>query len=66
VDKYLVVKIPASEPTPTTWFSTSFNNGSIPDATFRSVFTIGGYKYLVSRDGAGVAFDPAVPFQFRH
>ncbi len=66
VDKYMVIKIPVSQPTPTIWYSTSFNNGTIPDATFRTVFTIGSFKYVISRDGAGVAFDYTVPFQFNH
>ena len=66
VDKFLVIKIPSSQPTPTAWYSTAFNNGTIPDATFRAVFTIGSFKYLVSRDLAGVAFDPTVPMQFNH
>ncbi len=65
VDKFIVFKVPATEPVKVTWFSTSLNNGSIPDAAFRAPFTIAGFTYYVTRDAAGLAFDYTVPIQLK-
>lgn len=54
-DKYIVWRIPASEPTPVLWSNgdplVTLNQGIIPDdGVIRPIFTVGGYKYAVSRN----------------
>lgn len=57
VGKFLIVKIPSGQ-SPKTAYSIGLNNGVIPDAVLRQPFTLSGHTYIVSRDGAGFAFDP--------
>lgn len=65
VDHFLVFKEPSTEAVKTKWFSTNLNYGTIPDAAFRSPFVIAGFRYYVSRDAAGVAFDYTISFQLQ-
>lgn len=65
VDHFLVFKELATEPVKTAWFSTVSNYGTIGDMAFRSAFVIGLYRYYVTRDAAGLAFDPSVPIQLK-
>lgn len=65
VDHFLVIKEPSTEPVKTVWYSTATNNGTIGDAAFRAAFVIGAWRYYVTRDAAGLAFDPSVPIQLR-
>ena len=52
-NNYVMWSWPAAEPTPTLWSngdpSTAINQGPIPDATVRDVWTVGGLKYTCSR-----------------
>ncbi len=66
VDQFLILKVPASEPIITKWFNTSFNNGDIPDFAWREPFVVGGFRYYVTRNAAGFAFDPTTPIKFTH
>jgi hypothetical protein len=46
---YLVLKEKITQPVKTTWFNTTFNNGTIPDYVFKAPVTIGLYRYYISR-----------------
>lgn len=49
---YLVVRVPVGESLKTTWFNSSLNNGTIPDAAFRAALNPAGlplYTYYLSR-----------------
>lgn len=57
--KYAIVEYPATEANKTIWADTGSapNNGSIPDAAFRAIFTVAGKKYIVARNP--IDFDTA-------
>lgn len=61
-NKYLIVKVPSTESDKTTWFSTGFNFGTIPDFTFQSMITFGGFDYYYTRNAS--SFDYTVPIIF--
>lgn len=56
--QYSVIEYDSTEPTATTWYDTSFNNGTIPDFAQRAVFSVGGKKYIVSRNP--ISYDTTV------
>lgn len=58
-NKYIIVKIPNTESNKTIWYSTAFNNGTIPDFVFQSLITFGGFDYYYTRNAS--SFDPSVP-----
>lgn len=57
--QFAVVSYPASESNKTIWADTGSapNNGSIPDAAFRAIFSVGGRKFIVARNP--IDFDTA-------
>lgn len=61
-NSYLLVRIPADEPTPKTWFNTALNNGQLPDQAFLAVSSSAKYKYLVTR--VGITLDNSKPLIF--
>lgn len=50
-NKYLIVRVPASEPSKGNWFNDSFNNGIFPDFNWQTPVTFGGKQYYYSRQG---------------
>lgn len=48
-NQYMLAKIPSGESIKTAWNNTALNNGTIPDSTFESVVTFGGFDYYASR-----------------
>ena len=52
--RYYVVKYPTSQSVKTVWSNTQFNNGTIPDQAWQSIFTVNGNRYLVSRGPIGL------------
>lgn len=46
---YLVARAASVESGKTTWFNSSFNNGTIPDTVFQSRLSLGGYNYYITR-----------------
>ncbi len=61
-NKYLIVKVPSTESNKTTWFSTGFANGVIPDFVWQSMVTFGGFDYYFTRNAS--SFDFNVPLIF--
>jgi hypothetical protein len=57
--KYLVFKVPASQPLYTTWYNSALNQGQIPDQLYNSPVLSGGYNWYMTRDIASV--DPQNP-----
>lgn len=56
-NRYNVTKYPLPQGLKTTWYNTPFNNGTIPDAVFQTIVTIGQFYYIVSREA--MSLDPA-------
>lgn len=48
-NQFNIVRYPISQSDKTVWVNTVTNQGVLPDAQYRAVFTIGSYKYIVSR-----------------
>lgn len=48
-NKFNIVKYPITQSDKTLWNNTQSNFGQIPDAQYRAIFTIGSWKYIVSR-----------------
>jgi hypothetical protein len=61
-NKYHVYKYPASWGTVATWSNTTLNNGQVPDQAFRSLVTIGSWKYIISR--VQISFDTTSAMTF--
>lgn len=61
-NKYLIVKVPSTESNKTTWFSTGFASGVIPDFVWQSMVTFGGFDYYFTRNAS--SFDFTVPLIF--
>jgi hypothetical protein len=55
-NQFLVIKVPSTESTKTTWFNTALNNGSIPDLIFEPMVSFGGWDYYYT--ASLVSFDP--------
>lgn len=50
-NQFNVLRYPDTENDKTTWVNTpGFNFGSIPDSVMRAIFSINGFKYIVSRN----------------
>jgi hypothetical protein len=56
-NRYNVTKYPLPQGVKTTWYNTPFNNGTVPDAVFQSIVTIGQFYYIISREA--MSLDPA-------
>lgn len=50
-NKFLIVKVPVTEPTKGNWFNDNFNTGLIPDFNWESFLQFGGFTYYYSRQG---------------
>ncbi len=48
-NQFELIKVPVGQSLKTIWFNTPLNQGTIPDAIFRSVITFGGFDYYCSR-----------------
>lgn len=48
-NQFELIKIPVGQPVKTIWNNTPLNQGTIPDAIFRSYITFGGFDYICSR-----------------
>ena len=55
-NQFLVIKVPSTESTKTTWFNTSLNNGAIPDLVFEPMVSFGGWDYYYT--ASLVSLDP--------
>ena len=55
-NQFLVIKVPSTESTKTTWFNTSLNNGTIPDLVFEPMVSFGGWDYYYT--ASLVSLDP--------
>ena len=49
-NKYVMWSWPSTEPTPTGYFNTVLNSGSIPDIVIRDVYIVSGIKYACCRN----------------
>lgn len=58
-NKWNVVKFPDTQSVKTSWFSTDFDNGAIPDIAYRDIISFGGFRYIISRNA--LSLDPSVP-----
>jgi hypothetical protein len=67
-DKFIMCSFPETEPTPTIWANgdplTALNQGPIPDAAMRAVWTVGALKYVCTR--VQLAIDTAQDFRLNH
>ena len=50
-NKFLIVRVPSTEPAKGTWFNDNFNNGVFPDFNFQTPTSFGGKTYYYSRQG---------------
>lgn len=50
-NKFLIVRVPSTEPAKGNWFNDSFNNGIFPDFNWQTPVTFGGKTYYYSRQG---------------
>jgi hypothetical protein len=63
-ERWVVFRFPASETSFLHWFNTTLNSGDIPDAAFEAIVTLGGFKYIKSRNA--LSFDTSQPLKFTH
>lgn len=52
---FIIFKVPIGEPLKTSYYNTSLNQGTIPNAAFQSVVNLGSYSYYITR--STFAFD---------
>jgi len=55
-NQFLVIKVPSTESTKTTWYNTALNNGAIPDLVFEPMVSFGGWDYYYT--ASLVSLDP--------
>jgi hypothetical protein len=55
-NQFLVIKVPSTESTKTTWYNTALNNGTIPDLVFEPMVSFGGWDYYYT--ASLVSLDP--------